>query len=67
MQTSRPIEVRGRFVGVAVTRGDGWRFVAIDKATQPLADTRHLSPQAAHDAAALLLATLPRCLPGDSR
>ncbi len=56
MQTSRPIEVRGQFVGVAVTRGRQWRFVATAEATAPLAGTHHPTPQAAQAAAARLIA-----------
>jgi hypothetical protein len=35
MHTSRPIEVQGRFVGVAVTQAGHWCFIA----THPAAET----------------------------
>ncbi|WP_431271115.1 Bug family tripartite tricarboxylate transporter substrate binding protein [Dankookia sp. P2] len=36
MHTSRPIEVQGRFLGVAVTQAAHWRFIATDPAVEDL-------------------------------
>jgi len=36
MQRSRPIEIDGRFVGVAVTQNGMWRFIATEPAARPV-------------------------------
>jgi hypothetical protein len=36
MQNSRPIEVDGRFLGVAVTHAAAWRFIATDPVVEDL-------------------------------
>lgn len=56
MHTSRPIEVDGRFVGVAVARDAGWRFLATDPALEDLQGQPFPSPDAAARMARLLLA-----------
>ena len=35
MNRSRPIEIDGRFVGVAVTQNGMWRFIATEPAARP--------------------------------
>ena len=58
MRTSRPIEVQGRFLGVAVTRADTWRFIATHPAVAALHGASFASPAEARRSAhaALLLA-----------
>ena len=36
MHTSRPIEVEGRFLGVAITHAAAWRFIATDSVVEDL-------------------------------
>ncbi|MXP63483.1 hypothetical protein E0493_08990 [Roseomonas sp. M0104] len=36
MIRSRPIEIDGRFVGVAVTQNGKWRFIATEPAARPV-------------------------------
>ncbi|MEN0077235.1 MAG: hypothetical protein AAGC69_22815 [Paracraurococcus sp.] len=61
MHTSRPIEVRGRFLGVAVTHlteppGQGWRFVAINPLVKTLDGATFASLGEAQRVAGLALA-----------
>lgn len=56
MHTSRPIEVQGRFIGVAVTHAAAWRFVATDPVVEDLDGTTFPSPAEAQRAAGLVLA-----------
>ncbi|MDJ0389349.1 hypothetical protein QMO56_14610 [Roseomonas sp. E05] len=39
MIRSRPIEIDGRFVGVAVTQNGMWRFIATEPAARPAEDS----------------------------
>ena len=36
MHTSRPIEVKGRFLGVAVAHASAWRFIATDPVVEDI-------------------------------
>ncbi len=36
MIVSRPIDIGGRFVGVAVTHAQGWSFIAVDPGLEDL-------------------------------
>ncbi|MCB4821270.1 hypothetical protein [Roseicella aerolata] len=56
MHTSRPIEVEGRFLGVAVTQATDhldsvWRFIATDPAARDLDGITFPSPAEARRAA----------------
>ncbi|TCZ54651.1 hypothetical protein [Roseicella aquatilis] len=60
MHTSRPIEVQGRFLGVAVTqpaanRGSSWRFIATDPAVEDLDGFTFPSPEEARRIAGLVM------------
>ena len=53
MITSRPVDISGRFVGVAVSGHDGWHFKAIDPQVDDLRETAHAQREAGDlDAAA---------------
>lgn len=56
MHTSRPIEVQGRFLGVAVTHATAWRFVATDPVVEDLDGATFASPAEAKRVAGLVLA-----------
>ncbi|MBK1656659.1 hypothetical protein [Paracraurococcus ruber] len=61
MHTSRPIDVQGRFLGVAVTHvadhgGLAWRFVATDPLLEDLDGATFPSPAEAQRVAGLVLA-----------
>lgn len=55
MITSRPVDIGGRFVGVAVSGHDGWHFKAIDPQVDDLDGARFSSPAEAARVARLLL------------
>ncbi len=60
MHTSRPVEVEGRFLGVAVTqtpdhRGLTWRFIATDPTVAELDGAMLHDPAEARRIAGLLL------------
>ena len=55
MQTSRPIEVHGRFLGVAVTLAGAWRFIATDPVVEDLDGNVFATPAEAHRVASLVL------------
>jgi ethanolamine utilization microcompartment shell protein EutL len=65
MHTSRPIEVQGRFLGVAVTQAAAtlaaptlaiqWRFIATDPAVEDLDGATFSSPAEAQRVAGLVL------------
>ncbi|MBX6376741.1 MAG: hypothetical protein IRZ13_21245 [Acetobacteraceae bacterium] len=54
MHTSRPIEVRGRFLGVAVTHAAAWRFIALDPVVADMDGATFQSPAEAVRAASRL-------------
>lgn len=61
MHTSRPIAVRGRFIGVAIAqpspaRAGLWRFIATDPAAEDLDGATFPSPAEAERVASLVLA-----------
>ena len=73
MRTSRPIEVQGRFLGVAVThvaetQGQPpqahWRFVATDPAVEDLDGAAFPSPAEAQRVAGLVFARSSQRLTG---
>jgi hypothetical protein len=60
MHTSRPIEVQGRFLGVAVTQAAAtlaaqWRFIATDPVVEDLDGASLPSPAEAQRVAGLVL------------
>ncbi|MDO9708025.1 hypothetical protein [Paracraurococcus lichenis] len=60
MHTSRPIEVEGRFLGVAVTHaagqaGPAWRFIATDPVVEDLDGASFPSPAEAQRVAGLVV------------
>ena len=55
MHTSRPIEVQGRFIGVAVTHATAWRFIATDPAVEDIDGATFQSPAEALRVASLVL------------
>ena len=55
MHTSRPIEVQGRFLGVAVTQAAHWRFIATDPVVEDLDGATFPSPAEAQRVAGLVL------------
>lgn len=63
MRTSRPIEARGRFVGIAVDDSGPiappWRFIALDPALAPLEGRHFPSLEALRQAAARLASLGP--------
>jgi hypothetical protein len=54
MQTSQPIAVNGRFLGVAVTDAALWRFIATDPSVEDLDGARFPSPAEAARVAGLV-------------
>jgi hypothetical protein len=56
MIASRPIEVAGRFVGVAVSHHTGWRFRAVDPVVDDLDGATFSSPAEAARVARLVAA-----------
>ncbi|WP_376096669.1 hypothetical protein ACE7GA_05305 [Roseomonas sp. CCTCC AB2023176] len=56
MHASRPIEVNGRFVGVAVARDALWHFLATDPALEDLQGQPFRTPAEAARVAGLVLA-----------
>lgn len=56
MLASRPIEVQGRFLGVAVTHETAWRFVATHPSVEDIDGATFPSPAEAKRAAELVLA-----------
>jgi len=55
MHTSRPIEVQGRFLGVAVTHAAAWRFIATDPVVEDLDGATFPSPAEAQRVAGLVM------------
>ncbi|PHK95301.1 hypothetical protein CR162_09015 [Pseudoroseomonas rhizosphaerae] len=55
MITSRPVDIAGRFVGVAVSGLDGWHFRAVDPQLDDIDGARFSSPAEAARVARLLL------------
>ncbi len=55
MHTSRPIEVQGRFLGVAVSQASAWRFIATDPVVADLHGTVFPSTAEAQRVARLAL------------
>jgi len=58
MIASRPVDIGGRFVGVAVASHDGWRFKAIDPVVDDLDGAHFGSPEDAARVAQLVVARL---------
>jgi hypothetical protein len=56
MLASRPIEVQGRFLGVAVTHETAWRFVATHPSVGDIDGVTFPSPAEARRVAELVLA-----------
>jgi hypothetical protein len=56
MLASRPIEVQGRFLGVAVTHESAWRFVAVHPSVRDIDGTTFASPAEAGRVAGLVFA-----------
>lgn len=56
MIASRPIDVAGRFVGVAVSHATGWRFRAVDPVVDDLDGATFPSPAEAARVARLVAA-----------
>ena len=56
MLASHPIEVQGRFLGVAVTHALAWRFVAVHPSVEDIDGTTFSSPAEARRVAELVLA-----------
>jgi len=56
MIASRPIEVNGQFVGVAVTGETAWRFVATDPSVEEIDGASFASPAEAQRVARIVLA-----------
>ena len=56
MLASRPIEVQGRFLGVAVTHEAAWRFIATHPAVGDIDGATFPSPAEAKPVAELVLA-----------
>ena len=57
MRTSHPIEVRGRFLGVAVTHAAAdWRFIATDPVVEDIDNRTFSSPAEAERVAHLVFA-----------
>jgi hypothetical protein len=55
MQTSRPIQVHGRFLGVAVTLAGAWRFIATDPVVEDIDGNIFATPAEARRVARLVL------------
>jgi hypothetical protein len=55
MIQSRPIDIDGRFVGVAVNASANWHFVAVDPLVEDLHGARFASPEDVARVARLLL------------
>lgn len=56
MHTSHPVEAEGRFVGVAVSHDDAWRFVAVHPSVEDIDGAVFPSPAEARRVAGLILA-----------
>ena len=54
MHTSRPIEVQGRFLGVAVAQAAAWRFIATDPVVEDIDGATFPSPAEAERVAGLV-------------
>lgn len=54
MHTSRPIQVEGRFLGVAVADAAAWRFIATDPVVEDIDGARFPSPAEAARVAGLV-------------
>ncbi|RYJ01645.1 MAG: hypothetical protein EON47_10095 [Acetobacteraceae bacterium] len=54
MLTSRPIEVDGRFLGVAIADAANWRFVATDPVVEDIDGARFPTPAEAARVARLV-------------
>lgn len=69
MLASRPIEVQGRFLGVAVTHETAWRFVATHPSVGDIDGATFPSPAEAKRVAGLVLARSGgvRPAPGETR
>jgi hypothetical protein len=65
MRTSRPIEVQGRFLCVAVTQTGAWRFIATDPAVQDINGAIPPSPAEAQRVAGLLAPRHSRSIGGN--
>jgi hypothetical protein len=55
MIRSRPVEVEGRFVGIAVLSARDWHFVPLEPVLDDLHGARFPSPEEAAHTAALVL------------
>ncbi|MFC3127572.1 hypothetical protein ACFOD4_21115 [Pseudoroseomonas globiformis] len=55
MLTSRPVDIGGRFVGVAVSGPAGWHFKAIDPVLDDLEGVQFSSPAEAARVARLVI------------
>lgn len=55
MIASRPVDIGGRFVGVAVSSHDGWHFKAVDPVLDDLDGVRFNSPAEAARVAKLVM------------
>jgi hypothetical protein len=63
MIQSRPVDVDGRFVGVAVQSSAQWHFVAVDPVLEDLRGACFPSARAAEETARQVLARARRTLP----
>lgn len=54
MHTSRPIEAQGRFLGVAVTQANAWRFIATDPLVEDIDGATFPTPAEAERVAGLV-------------
>jgi hypothetical protein len=59
MHTSRPIEVQGRFLGIAVSHAAAWRFIARHPVVAAIDGATFHDPAAARRATERLLARHP--------
>ena len=55
MHTSRPIEVQGRFLGVAVSHVNAWRFIATDPGVEDIDGATCATPDEAQRVAGLVI------------
>lgn len=55
MHTSRTIEVQGRFLGVAVSHANAWRFIATDPLVEDIDGVTFPTPAEAQRVAGLVI------------
>ena len=55
MHTSRTIEVQGRFLGVAVSHANAWRFIATDPVVEDIDGATFPTPAEAQRVAGLVI------------